>query len=58
MKFTHAMNLSYIFDAARKGAKYSLDGTHWMNGGEFMEAAAKAVHGLDPYKDKESMENG
>ena len=52
MKFTHAMNLSYIFDAARKGAKYSINGgKSWLNGGEFAEAAAKAVHGLDAAKD-------
>lgn len=51
MKFTHALDLSYTFDATRKGAKYTIDGQHWLNAGEFLEAAAKAAHGLDPAKD-------
>lgn len=45
-------NLSYIYDATRKGAKYSINnGKNWMNGGEFMEAVAKALFGLDAHKD-------
>jgi len=51
MKMTRKINLSYAYDAARKGAKYTFDGKCWMNGGEFMEAVAKALHGLDPRKD-------
>lgn len=52
MKYMKAMNLSYIYDATRKGAKYSINGgKNWLNGGEFAEAAAKAVHGLDATKD-------
>lgn len=51
MKYTSKLNLGFTFDPARKGAKYTLDGIHWMNGGEFAEAAAKAVHGLDAAKD-------
>lgn len=43
--------LSYTYDATRKGAMYTLDGIHWMNGGELKEAVAKAVHGLEPRKD-------
>ena len=52
MKMTREINLSYAYDAARKGAKYSINGgKSWLNGGEFAEAAAKAVHGLDAAKD-------
>lgn len=51
MKFTKSLNLSYHYNPNRSGAKYSLDGIHWMNGGEFAEAAAKAAHELDPRKD-------
>ena len=51
MKMTREINLTYTYDATRKGAKYTIDGEHWMNGGEFMEAVAKALHGLDPHKD-------
>lgn len=51
MKFTKSLNLPYYYDPNRSGAKYSLDGVHWMNGGEFSEACAKAAHGLDPRKD-------
>lgn len=52
MKMTREINLTYTYDAARKGAKYSINGgKSWLNGGEFMEAVAKALHGLDPRKD-------
>lgn len=52
MKYMKAMNLSYTYDAARKGAKYSINGgKSWLNSGEFAEAAAKAAHGLDAAKD-------
>jgi len=52
MKVKGKVNLSYIYDAARKGAKYSINGgKSWLNAGEFMEAVAKAMHGLDAGKD-------
>ena len=51
MKTTVKNPLSYTYDAARRGAKYTVDGIHFMNAGEFLEAAAKAVFGLDPRKD-------
>ena len=51
MKYMRALNLSYTYDATRKGAKYTIDGQHWLNGGEFAEIAAKAAHGLDATKD-------
>lgn len=42
------IRLQYIFDAARKGAKYSVNnGKSWMNGGEFMEIIAKVIYGID-----------
>ena len=52
MKITADMPISYIYDATRKGAKFSInDGDSWMNGGELAEVVAKAIHGLDPLKD-------
>lgn len=42
---------SYQFDAARRGAKYSLDGIHWMNGGELSEAELKYCMGYECAKD-------
>ena len=58
MKYMKAMNLSYTYDATRKGAKYSINGgKSWLNGGEFAEAAAKAAHGLDAAKDSNTRFN-
>lgn len=51
MKMVRELNVKFTFDPTRKGAKYSLDNLHWLNGGEFAEAVAKAVHGLDAAKD-------
>lgn len=52
MKMVGKINLGYIYDAARKGAKYSINGgKSWLNGGEFMEAVAKSLHGLNAGKD-------
>ena len=51
-KATFVKNLSYIFDADRKGAKYSIDGGQkWMNHGDFCECLAKSVLGFKPVKD-------
>lgn len=43
--------IEYTFDPTRKGAKYTLDGTHYMNGGEFAEVATKAALGFEAHKD-------
>lgn len=43
--------LQYIYDASRKGAKYSFDGIHWMNNGEFIECAVKWALGYAASKD-------
>lgn len=43
--------IKYTFDPNRKGAKYTLDGTHYMNGGEFAEVATKAALGYEAHKD-------
>lgn len=52
MKMTREINVSFTYDATRKGAKYSINGgKNWLNGGEFAEIAAKAAHGLDATKD-------
>ena len=49
--------IEYTFDPTRKGAKYSLDGIHYMNGGEFAEVATKAALGYDPHKDANTAYN-
>lgn len=51
MKKVLPMTVSYQFDAMRKGAKYTFDGIHWMNAGEFKEAEAKGSLGYEAHKD-------
>lgn len=46
-----AINFNYEFRAEHKGAPYTLDGIHYMNGGEFAEVAFKAVNGFEAVKD-------
>lgn len=49
---TYSINIDYIYDSARKGAKYSFNnGSSWVNGGEAIEIMLKAGLGLDPKKD-------
>lgn len=51
-KETYENNLNYIYNADRKGAKYSLDGgEHYMNHGEYAECLAKSVLGFNAEKD-------
>ena len=50
-KISTLTTIEYTFDPTRKGAKYTLDGTHYMNGGEFAEVATKAALGYEPHKD-------
>jgi len=51
-KETYENNLSYIFEADRKNAKYSIDGgKHFMNHGDYCECLAKSVLGYEPKKD-------
>lgn len=50
-KITGKINLEYMFDPNRKGAKFSIDGAHWFNSGEFAEMADKAIRGYAPAKD-------
>ena len=50
-KTTYAIDFGYHFDANRSGAKYSFDGAHWMNAGDFKETALKLVRGLGASKD-------
>lgn len=52
MKRTEStINFKFHFDPTHKGAPYTLDGEHWMNGGEFAEVADKMVKGLGSKKD-------
>lgn len=50
-KTSHINNLTYTFDGTRKGAKYTLNGTTWMNHGEYAECLAKSVLGYKAEKD-------
>ena len=45
------IGFGFKFDAQRKGAKYTIDGTHYMNGGEFLECATKDLLGYANVKD-------
>lgn len=45
------INFSYHFEADRKGAKYSLDGEHWFNGGNFAELCVRNGFGFGLHYD-------
>jgi hypothetical protein len=48
---TFTINFNFQFDPTRKYTKYSVDGEHWLNNGEFAEIADKAVKGYGLNKD-------
>lgn len=50
-KTTSRIPTNFIYDANRKSAHYSLDGQHYMNGGEFAEVLDKMVRGFEATKD-------
>ncbi len=50
-KTEYTINFNFAFDPAHKGAPYTLDGEHYMNGGEFAEVADKMVKGFGSKKD-------
>lgn len=56
-KISTLTTIKYTFDPNRKGAKYTLDGTHYMNGGEFAEVATKAALGYEAHKDANTAYN-
>ena len=45
------IDFNYTFDASRKGAKHSLDGEHWFNGGNFIELSIRNGFGYGLYYD-------
>lgn len=47
----YKINFKFAFDPSHKGAPYTLDGEHYMNGGEFAEIADKMVKGYGSKKD-------
>ena len=47
----YKINFQFTFDPMHKGAPYTMDGEHYMNGGEFAEVADKMVKGLGSKKD-------
>ena len=48
---TYTNPLSYTYDPSHKGAPYTLDGVHYMNGGELCEVVDKACKGFEAVKD-------
>lgn len=50
-KEVKTITLNYTYDTAHKGTNYTLDGQHWMNGGEFAEVITKSVLGYEAKKD-------
>jgi len=50
-KTEYRINFKFQFDPTHKGAPYTMDGDHFMNGGEFAEIADKMVKGLGSTKD-------
>lgn len=50
-KTTYEMPISYIYNAEKPRAHYTVDGIHYMNGGEFAEIVDKACKGLEAIKD-------
>ena len=51
-KIVKEITIDYIFEADRKGAKYSFDGgEHFCNGGDFLEITAKHENGFNAKKD-------
>lgn len=50
-KINSTIALNYQYQAERKGAKYTIDGTHFFNGGEFCEMVAKDILGYKATKD-------
>ena len=51
-KVTYVNTMSYIYEADRKGSKYSIDGgEHYMNHGEYAECLAKHLLGYKAHKD-------
>lgn len=47
----YIVNFPYTFDPSHVRAPYTIDGEHYMNGGEFAEIADKLVKGLGSKKD-------
>ena len=50
-KLTAEIKINFTFDTAHKGANYTLDNEHWVNGGEFAEIITKSVLGFEAKKD-------
>ena len=50
-KSIHDIPIKYTFDPDHKNAHYTLDGVHFMNGGDLAEVVTKAIYGYKPVKD-------
>jgi len=50
-KEIRTINFNYTFNTAHKGANYTLDNEHWINGGEFAEVVTKSGLGDEAKKD-------
>ena len=51
IKKTYPITIAYQFDPTRKNAKYTIDGVHYMNHGDFCEILAKDALGYEAKKD-------
>ena len=45
------INIKYTYDPAHKGAPYTIDGEHYMNGGDITEIGTKSALGFECKKD-------
>ena len=54
IKTVYPINFAYGFDGTRKGAKYTFDGVHYKNAGEFKEFALKRILGYADWNVKDS----
>ncbi len=50
-KTEYTINFKFTFDPEHRGAPYTLDSEHYMNGGEFAEVADKMAKGFGSKKD-------
>ena len=50
-KLVKEINIKYTYDPTHSGAHYTIDGTHYMNGGDITEVCIKSALGFECKKD-------
>lgn len=59
VKNVYSITIPYRYDENRRGNKYTLDGKHYDNNGDFLEKVYKHCLGFEPTKDKNTrFDNG